>query len=148
MSITTPAFDAALLGQTEKTLNVILDRQLVGTGLNEHQWITLTLAVTAGGTLDRDQLAGRVAGGVKVTEAQAQARIAELIAANLVEAPDADESALKVTETGEELHRCIRTAVGDITRRLWGDLPADDLNTAGRVLSTVLERANAELAAA
>jgi DNA-binding MarR family transcriptional regulator len=148
MSTTTPTFGAALLGQTEKTLNVILDRQLVGTGLDEHQWITLTLAVTAGGMVDREQLAIRVAGGVKVTEAQAHARIAELIAANLLEAPDADESALKVTETGQELHRCIRTAVGDITKRLWGDLPADDLNTAGRVLSTVLERANAELAVA
>jgi hypothetical protein len=147
MSTTTPAFGAALLGQTEKTLNVILDRQLVGTGLDEHQWITLTLAVTADGMVDREQLAVRVADGVKVTEAQAHARIAELIAANLLEAPDADESALKVTETGQELHRCIRTAVGDITQRLWGDLPADDLNTAGRVLGTILERANAELAA-
>ena len=147
MSSTTP-FGAALLGQTEKTLNVILDRQLVGTGLDEHQWITLTLAVTAGGMVDREQLALRVAGGVKVTEAQAHARIAELIAANLLEARSADESALKVTETGQELHRCIRTAVGDITQRLWGDLPADDLKTAGRVLGTVLERANAELAVA
>src|SRR4051794_35685308 len=133
MSTTTPAFGAALLGQTEKTLNVILDRELAGTGLDEHLWITLTLAVTAGGTLDRDQLNGRVAGGLKVTEAQAQARIAELIAANLLEATTGDEPTVKVTETGEELHRCIRGAVGDITTRLWGDLPADDLNTAGRV---------------
>jgi DNA-binding MarR family transcriptional regulator len=148
MSATPPAFGAALLGQTEKTLNVILDRQLVGTGLDEQLWITLTLTVTAGGTLDRDQLAGRVAAGLKVTEAQAQARIAELIAANLLEEATGDEPAVRVTETGEELHRCIRTAVGDITQRLWGDLPADDLNTAGRVLSTVLERANAELAVA
>jgi DNA-binding MarR family transcriptional regulator len=148
MSTTSPAFGAALLGQTEKTLNVILDRQLAGTGLNEHQWITLTLAMTAGGTLDRDQLARRVAGGVKITEPQAQARIAELIAANLLEAATGDEPGVRVTETGEDLHRCIRTAVGDITTRLWGDLPADDLNTAGRVLSIVLERADAELAAA
>src|SRR3954447_25755961 len=146
---TTPAFGAALLGQTEKTLNVILDRELAGTGLDEHLWITLTLAVTAGGTpLDRDQLAGRVAGGLKVTDEQAQARIAELIAANLLEAPMGDQPGVRVTETGQELHRCIRTAIGDITQRLWGDLPVDDLNTAGRVLSTVLDRANAELAVA
>jgi hypothetical protein len=31
---------------------------------------------------------------------------------------------------------------------MWGDLPAGELATAGRVLSTVLARANAELAAA
>jgi len=29
--------------------------------------------------------------------------------------------------------------------RLWGDLPAEDLATAGRVLSIVTARANAEL---
>jgi hypothetical protein len=42
----------------------------------------------------------------------------------------------------------VRTAVTQITERLWGDVPAEDLATAGRVLSTVLARANAELAAA
>ena len=35
-----------------------------------------------------------------------------------------------------------------ITQRLWGDLPVEDLATTGRVLSTVLARANAELASA
>jgi hypothetical protein len=29
---------------------------------------------------------------------------------------------------------------------MWGDLPEEDLATTGRVLSTILERANAELA--
>jgi hypothetical protein len=31
---------------------------------------------------------------------------------------------------------------------MWGDLPDQDLAAAGRVLTTVLERANAELARA
>ena len=39
----------------------------------------------------------------------------------------------------------VRKQVGEITQRLWGDLPAADLQVAGRVLSTVLERAEAEL---
>jgi hypothetical protein len=30
---------------------------------------------------------------------------------------------------------------------MWGDLPEGDLATAARILSTVLDRANAELAA-
>jgi len=38
--------------------------------------------------------------------------------------------------------------VTKITERMWGDLPAADLVTAGRVLSVVLARANAELGAA
>jgi hypothetical protein len=44
------------------------------------------------------------------------------------------------------LHAQIRGAATEITARLWGDLPADDLDAAGRVLATVLDRANAELA--
>jgi hypothetical protein len=55
---------------------------------------------------------------------------------------------VKPTDAGQQLHRQIRTAVSQITQRLWGDLPAEDLATAGRVLSTVLARANAELAGA
>jgi hypothetical protein len=55
---------------------------------------------------------------------------------------------VKPTDAGQQLHGQIRTAVTQITQRLWGDLPAEDLATAGRVLSTVLTRANAELAGA
>jgi hypothetical protein len=145
---TTPTFSAPVLGQTEKALNAILDRQLAGTGLSEPQWVTLTLTVASGGTVDRDQLIGRVAGALKVSEAEAQGRITELAAAQLLQAPDGEGSPVKVTDTGQQLHGQIRTAVTEITQRLWGDLPADDLATAGRVLSTVLARANAELAPA
>jgi hypothetical protein len=144
MSTTTPTFSPAILGQTEKALNAILDRQLAGTGLNESRWITLTLTVMSGGTVDRDQLVGQVAGGLKVSEAEAQARIAELAAAQLVQ--EGERSTVQVTDAGAQLHAKIRTATTQITERMWGDLPAEDLATAGRVLSVVLERANAELA--
>ena len=46
----------------------------------------------------------------------------------------------------QQLHSRIRTAITEITQRLWGDLPAEDLATAGRVLAIITERANAELA--
>jgi hypothetical protein len=39
----------------------------------------------------------------------------------------------------------VSTAVAEITQRLWGDLSPDELAIAGRVLSTVLARANKEL---
>ena len=55
---------------------------------------------------------------------------------------------MKVTKAGQQLQTRIRTAVGEITERLWGDLPAEELTTAGRVLSTILARANEELASA
>jgi DNA-binding MarR family transcriptional regulator len=144
---TYPTFSPQVLGLAEKTLNAILDRQLAGTGLTEPQWVTLTLAAT-GGAARRDQLAGRVAGALKVSAEQAQARIAELAAAQLVGAPDGDGAVVEVTDAGQQLYGTVRAAVGQITQRLWGDLPAEDLAIAGQVLSIVTDRANAELAGA
>jgi DNA-binding MarR family transcriptional regulator len=147
MSTTTPAFGAQILGQTEKALNAILDRQLAGTGLSEPDWITLTLTAASGGTLGRDQLASQVAGALKVSPAMAQARIDGLAAAQLLQAGGGDEPLVTLTGAGRQLHGQIRGAVSEITERMWGDLPAGDLVTAGRVLSIVLARANAELGA-
>jgi hypothetical protein len=139
-------FTPQLLGETEKTLNAILDRQLAGTGLTESLWIGLTLTVADGGTSDRAALVHRLAGGLKVSEPAAQALIAELTAAQLVHPTGGDTSPVTPTDAGRQLHGRIRAAVGPITERLWGDLPAEDLATAARVLGTVLARANAELA--
>ncbi len=144
---TTPAFGAQILGQTEKALNAILDRQLAGTGLTEPDWITLTLTAASGGALGRDQLASQVAGALKVSPAMAQARITGLAAAQLLQT-GGDEPLVTLTGAGQQLHGRIRAAVTGITERMWGDLPPADLVTAGRVLSVVLDRANAELGAA
>jgi hypothetical protein len=143
---TTPTFGPPLIGQTEKALNAILDRQLAGTGMTEAQWVTLTLTV-AGGSADRGQLIGRVVAALKIRDAEADSLIAELAAAQLLQASDdGDASRVEVTDAGRQLHGRIRAQVGESTERLWGDLPAEDLASAGRVLSTVLGRANAELA--
>ena len=144
----TPTFGPPVIGQTEKALNAILARQLTGTGLGERHWVTLTMTVASGGTVDRDELIGRVAGVLKGGEAEAQALIVDLAARQLLDVPDGDESPVKVTDAGQQLHSRIRAAVSEITQRLWGDMPAADLATAGRVLNTVLARANEELAAA
>jgi hypothetical protein len=110
--------------------------------------VILTLTVASGGAVERHELVGRVAGVFHVSDAEAYARITELAAAQLLGVPDGDGSPVTVTDAGQQLHGQIRTAVTQITQRMWGDLPADDLATAGRVLSTVLARANEELAAA
>jgi DNA-binding MarR family transcriptional regulator len=89
-----------------------------------------------------------VVDGLKVSDETAQAHVAALAAAQLVRLPDGDGSPVELTDAGRKLHGRIRAAVTEITERMWGDLPAEDLDTAGRVLSTVLARANAELAAA
>ena len=145
---TTPEFGTRLIGQTENALGAILDRQLAGSGMSRPQWITLTVAVMSGPTIDHAQLVSRVAGALKISDAQAQERIHELCAVDLLRMDEPDDSAVAATETGRELHGRILASVSEITRRLWGDLPTDDVATAGRVLATVLDRANSELASA
>jgi DNA-binding MarR family transcriptional regulator len=140
-------FSPRLLGQTEKALNAFLLRELDGTGLTEPQWVTLTLAAT-GGECDRGQFVDRVAGVLKVDRPRAGTLTAELVEAGLLAAAGAEGSGIEVTEAGERLHRRVRAATTAVTGRLWGDLPAEDLETAARVLGAVLERADAELAAA
>jgi len=115
---TSPTFNTQLIGQTEKTLNAILGRLLAGTGLSEPQWVTLTVAVTSGGSIERHAFVSRIAGALKVSEAEAQARIDELAAKQLFEL---DESAVRVTDAGKQLQGRIRGGVGEITGRLWGD---------------------------
>ena len=143
---TTSTFSAQLLGQTEKAANAILDRLLAQPGLTEAQWVTLTITAMSGATVDLGQLINRVTGALKISEGEAQARIAELSTARLLRVPDDDHPTVELTDAGERLYAHIRAATAQITQRLWGDLPVEDLATAGRVLSTVLARANEELA--
>ncbi|MGH2894801.1 MAG: MarR family transcriptional regulator [Solirubrobacteraceae bacterium] len=134
-------FTPQVLGETEKALNAILYRELDAVGLTEHQWITLRLTMAAGGDIAREQLVGRLAGALKVGAGDAEARVEELMAAGLLRSSD-ERGQVAVTETGTRLHTGIRGAVDEVSRRLWGDLPADDLETTGRTLMTILERAN------
>lgn len=140
----TPTFNAQLLGQTEKAANAILDRLLSEPGLTEPQWVALSLTAMSEGSLDRAQLTDRVGGALKVDGARARALIDALLEAGLVDGV----APVRLTEAGQHVFSAVRTATAEITGRLWGDLPPEDLAAAGRVLATVLERANAELASA
>jgi len=68
------------------------------------------------------------------------------IAAGLLAAADGQTDAVRVTDAGQQFFTRVRAATNEVTQRLWGDLPTEDLATAGRVLSTVLARANQEMA--
>jgi DNA-binding MarR family transcriptional regulator len=144
MNDTTPPL-AQLIGQTEKTLNAILDRLLAG-AVSEPQWVTLVLITGSGGTADRDEFTSRVAHALKADRQTAAYHLGQLAAKGLVLTASEAGSAVTLTEAGQQLVGRIRKQTGDVTERLWGDLPAPDLDVAGRVLSTVLERAEADLA--
>jgi hypothetical protein len=139
-----PTLSTRVIGQAEKSLNAILGRQLAGTGLTEAQWVVLTLAVAAGGTAERDRLTHMVANMLKISEEDAETHIDILVAARHLQITS-EGSAVTVTGAARQLHSRVGSAVAVITHRLWGDLPAEDLATAGRVLTIVTDRANTEL---
>jgi hypothetical protein len=141
---TYPIISTRVIGQTEKTLGAILTRELAGSSLTEPQWVILTLALGNGGTIKRDEFTRQVTGALKISEDEAAAHIADMVTAQQLQAVG-DGSALAVSGAAQHLHSQVRTVVGEITERLWGDLPAEDLATAGRVLTIITERANAEL---
>jgi hypothetical protein len=144
---TYPVFSPRVIGQAEKTLNAILGRQLAGTGLTEPQWVILTLAVTSGGKTGYEAFTRLVTDALKISEAQARALIGDLVAAQRLQITG-EPPAVTVTGPARQLHSRIGAATADIIQRLWGDLPAEDLATAGRVLAIITDRANAELAEA
>jgi DNA-binding MarR family transcriptional regulator len=131
-----PTLTPRVIGETEKTLNAFLGRLLAGTGVTEPQWVILSIAVAGGGSVTPQQAAF----ALKLTEPQAQDQLEQLTAAGYL------TDGISVTPRARDLFSRTRAATHEITERLWGDLPAEDLATAGRVLSIITERANAELA--
>lgn len=131
-----PTLSPRVIGETEKTLNAFLGRLLAGTGIAEPQWVILSVAITGGGSITPQQAAS----ALKITEPQAEDQLSQLAAAGYL----ADGNS--VTQRARDLFVRVRNATQEITERLWGDLSAEDLATAGRVLSIITERANAELA--
>ena len=137
------AFTTQTLGRTEKALNAILYRELAGTGLTEPDWVTLVLAsIDDGGP--RSALVARLAGAFKTAPADAEAQVGAVVARGLI----AGDREIALTDEGRALYRRLSGRVAEITAQLWGDLPTADLETAARVLETILVRADAELAAA
>jgi hypothetical protein len=142
---TYPILSTRVIGQAEKTLGAILDRQLAGTGLTEPQWVILTLAVTSAGTAERDQFTRMVADALKISETEARAHVGDLVTTKQLQLTG-KAPAVTATSAARQLYSRISATITLITQRLWGDLPAGDLATAGRVLAIITERANAELA--
>jgi hypothetical protein len=89
------------------TPDAILRPQLAGTGLTEPQWVTLSLVVAAGGTIDGDEFTGRVAGILNVSDAEARAVITELASAQLLQPADGEGSRARLSDAGRRLHHTV-----------------------------------------
>jgi len=139
---TYPSLSTQVIGQAESALGAILDPLLARTGTTFQQWLVLTVTAASGADIDRATLIARIAGARKIDGAEVETAIGELAAAGLARAA----SRVTLTEAGQARYTGIRTALEEITARLF-DFPAEDLATAGRVLAILTARANAELTA-
>jgi len=139
---TYPSLNAQVIGQAESALGAILHPLLARTETTFRQWLVLTVTAASGADIDRSTLVAKIASARKMDAAEVEAAIGELAAAGLARA----DSRVTLTEAGQAAYTGIRTALEEITARLF-DFPAEDLATAGRVLAILTARANAELTA-
>jgi hypothetical protein len=146
MSTTTPAptLNGQVIGQAHYATRALLNRLLESTGTSHHQWIAVNLTAVNGGAIGRAELVERMAHGLKIDAGEFPSVIDGLCEAELLrgEGPE-----LRLTDAGWDLYQRVRDGIGGIAALLYGDLPAADLATAGRVLALVTDRANAELSA-
>jgi DNA-binding MarR family transcriptional regulator len=130
------------IGQAERTLRGLLDRQLQAAGLSFPEWTTLTAVRGAGSTSVADLVERQLQG--RVTSAQAAAQTVSQLRARGLLSPSPDDR-VTLTDTGEALYAPLAQTVSGLTQQLWGDLPADDIDAARRILAEVTRRARAQL---
>ncbi len=143
MATTTPdlPFGAQLIGRTEKSLDAVLKRVLVGSGLSEPDYVALRVCSDRAGQQRADVVA-QLAAAFRKGEDHAAGLVEHVSELGLI---NGDQAApVQLTAAGREIHHRLVAETDAIAGRLWGDLPSDDLDVAARVLSTVLGRAATE----
>ncbi|WP_329535386.1 MarR family transcriptional regulator [Streptomyces sp. NBC_01450] len=146
MSIPTPPVNGQVIGLAHYASRAALETVLARVGSNFNQSVALRAVSDQGGTLERGRLVGRLTGALKIEESAAEETVEEMTALKLLTETDAE--LVSLTEHGREVFEEIRTGGNEIAARLYADIPAEDLATAGRVLTLLTERANAVLAGA
>jgi len=153
-----PALTGQAIGEAAKATNALLETLLAEVRTSFLSWVALNVLTTSGPIMPQDALVQRMTGGLKVGAEPVLATLDELEVARLVTRSDeaepsgepsgepSAEPAVELTADGLALHRRIRAGIDQVTERLYGDLPQDDLATTGRILATVTQRANAVLA--
>ncbi len=132
------------IGSAERAMRALLERELARERLSFAQWTALVLIGTEPAFVDRlveRQLAGRVVAG----EEESRNAVADLVARGLL--TSAADGRLQQSDTGREVFRRLSTAVEEITRALYGDLPQEDLEATHRSLVEIAARADRLLAA-
>ncbi|NEB02740.1 MarR family winged helix-turn-helix transcriptional regulator [Streptomyces sp. SID13726] len=144
MTTTTPLLDPRVIALAHYAGRALLERVLARHGVTFQQSVTLRLAAVAEGPVERDRVVEGVVGALKIDPAEAQGVVDELIAAGLL-APQ-EPSRVRITDAGRELYARTSAETAPVSARIYAGIPTEDLAVAGRVLSLITERADAELA--
>jgi DNA-binding MarR family transcriptional regulator len=134
------------IGEAQRATRALLDRLLAETDTTFPAWVTLNVLATSGGALPAEDVVHQVSSGLRIDEPPVQMTLADLLDGGLVVAASDGSSTVRLTPAGDARYQQVQAGIARISERLYGDLPATDLATAHRVLATVTERANAELA--
>jgi hypothetical protein len=140
MTATTVSADARTLALAHYAARGVLEKVLAWHGITFQQQLVLRAAASE--TLTPEELIARVHDSLKADPADLRRTIEELLAARLLVV---DGPHLPVTEAGRDVLAAAADDVAPYSRRIWADIPDEDLAAAGRVLTLVAERANAEL---
>jgi len=141
---TPPLLNPRVIALAHYAARAVLERVLARHGMTFQQSVTLRLAAVADGPVDREHLVDGVVGSLKIDTEEASAVVDELVAAQLL-APE-EPPLVRITEAGRELYDTTSAATAPLTARVYAGIPEEDLAVAGRVLTLITERANAELA--
>ncbi len=142
--MTQPAtLNGQVIGQAERATRAVLEVLLAEAGTTFTEWVALNLVATQGDTAI-DSLVEQLVTGLRIADSEARAAIDDLVRAALITVSDE----VRLTADGRPRYQRISDGIAEITRRLYHDLPHDDLVVARRVLETLTQRARAELAAA
>ncbi|MFI1470579.1 MarR family transcriptional regulator [Streptomyces wuyuanensis] len=139
-----PVADARALGLAHYAARGVLEHVLARHGMTFRQQIALRAAVNADAPQTPDDLVAQIRASLKSDPADIRTTLDELLAGRLLVT---DGTRLRATDAGRELLTAVGAETAPISARIWGGIPAEDLAAAGRVLTTVTERANTELAA-
>ncbi|MEU6665707.1 MarR family transcriptional regulator [Streptomyces sp. NPDC046727] len=146
MTTTAPRVDSRVIGLAHYAARSVLEQAVLAPrGISFLQSIALRLTAVADGPVERAALIDGVTGTVKVDESDAHRAIDDLTAAGLIAL--AEPSGVRITDSGRELYATTSAEVAEIGERVYAGISEADRIVAGRVLTLVTERANAELAA-
>jgi hypothetical protein len=137
----------SVVGQAEKAHAAILKKVLIGTTLDEHQWITLQLALASGGRVEPQGLIDQVSQAAKYSPTEVEIAINALVEASLMKSVT-DEPNLAVTPEGRELVSTLRAQVAQYIGGAYGSLSPEDLATTARVLTSITANLSENLARA